>query len=90
MEKKENLSQRSKWIPVEPVKPLSAEGLMLRFLGKWTAEDLELAIKKNVEVNLKPFFGAIEDFAATLKQMVFAVAGPIVVGIASLLLGLKK
>jgi hypothetical protein len=60
-EKRQNPA--SKWVPVDApqVKPLTAEWAALKFLEDWTPRDIELAIRKNVKVNLSPFWPIIED-----------------------------
>jgi hypothetical protein len=59
---KPNSSNR--WIPVEAppqVKPLTPEWMLYQFLVNWTPQDLEIAIRKNVEINLGPFWGYVEN-----------------------------
>jgi hypothetical protein len=57
-------SNSSKWIPVEAppqIKPLTPEWAALKFLEDWTPNDIELAIKKNFEIDLGPFWSYVED-----------------------------
>lgn len=52
------------WVPVETppqVEPLTPEWAALKFLEDWTPQDIELAIKKNVELNLAPFWSYVEN-----------------------------
>lgn len=63
--KKENPNppSNSVWIPVDAppeVKPLTPEWAALQFLSDWTPEDIELAIKKNFEIDLGPFWTYVE------------------------------
>jgi len=41
------------------------EWALFRFLGEWTPEDLEIAVRKNVEVDLSSAMGMVEDYVAT-------------------------
>ena len=41
------------------------EWALFRFLGEWTPEDLEMAIRKNVEVDLSSAMGMVEDYVTT-------------------------
>jgi hypothetical protein len=53
----------SGWVLVETppqVKPLTPEWAALKFLQDWTPSDIELAIKKNVEIDLSPFWAYVE------------------------------
>jgi hypothetical protein len=57
-------SNSSRWVPVEApsqIKPLTPEWAALAFLKGWTPSDIELAIKKNVEINLGPFWSYVEN-----------------------------
>jgi len=57
-------SNSSKWVPVEAppqVKPMTPEWAALKFLEDWTPSDIELAVKKNVEINLGPFWTYVEN-----------------------------
>jgi len=62
---KANQNSNSKWVPIEvapEVKPLTTfEWAALKFLEPWTPSDIELAIQKNFEVDLKPFWSLVED-----------------------------
>lgn len=61
---KANQNSNSKWIPVEiapEIKPLTPEWAALKFLEDWTPSDIELAIKKNFEINLGPFWSYVEN-----------------------------
>ncbi|MFN3330495.1 MAG: hypothetical protein ACK419_06180 [Pyrinomonadaceae bacterium] len=52
------------WVPVEPppqVEPLTPEWACLKFLSDWTAEDIALAIKKDFEIDLAPFWTYVEN-----------------------------
>jgi hypothetical protein len=54
----------NKWIPVEAppqIKPLTPEWMLYQFLSGWTPQDLQIAIRKNVEINLEPFWGYVEN-----------------------------
>jgi hypothetical protein len=56
-------SNSSKWVPVEAppqIKPLTPEWAALKFLEDWTPNDIELAIKKNFEIDLGPFWSYVE------------------------------
>jgi len=41
------------------------EWALFRFLGEWNSEDLEIAIRKNIEVDLSGAMGMVEDYVAT-------------------------
>lgn len=58
-----NPANNTSWIPVETptqVQPLTPEWMALQFLSDWTAQDIELAIKKNLEIDLGPFWSYVE------------------------------
>jgi len=52
---------------VAPPSPpaFTPEWALFRFLGEWTPEDLEIAIRKNVEVDLSSAMGMVEEYVAT-------------------------
>jgi len=56
----------SRWVAVdkgenEEVKPFSPQWLALQFLVDWTPEDIEMAIDRDVEINLRPFISVVEN-----------------------------
>ncbi len=52
---------------VKPPSPpaYSPEWFLFSFLAEWSPEDLELAVRKNVEVDLSSAMGMVEDYVAT-------------------------
>lgn len=52
---------------VKPPSPkaFTPEWALFRFLDAWTPEDLDLAIRKNVEVDFSSAMGMVEDYVAT-------------------------
>lgn len=62
---KENREQSSNsWVAVDirpEVRPFTPEWVMLSFLRGWTAEDLAAAVERNIEIDLSPFMGYVED-----------------------------
>ena len=57
----------SNYTVVRPPSPpaFTPEWALFSFLGEWTSEDLEIAIRKNVEVDLSSAMGMVEDYVAT-------------------------
>jgi len=55
----------SGWVPVGPVEPaapaLSTEWMAQRFFSDWTADELLLAIRKDIDIDLAPFADYIAD-----------------------------
>jgi hypothetical protein len=49
------------WVPVTQPEPFSIEWVALNFLKAWTPEDIKIAIKKHVEIELGPFIGLVEE-----------------------------
>ena len=60
---KEDRRKQSDWVVIKPsdVKPLTPEWFALKFLTDWTADDIRLAIKKNIVIDMTPFWGYVED-----------------------------
>jgi hypothetical protein len=56
-------ADEARWVAVSPpkVEPLTPEWAALKFLEPWTADDLRLAIEKDVRVDLAPFWPFVED-----------------------------
>jgi len=53
----------ARWVAVSQprVEPLTLEWAALKFLEPWTADDLRLAVEKDVRVDLAPFWPFLED-----------------------------
>jgi len=69
---KPNSSNR--WIPVEAppqVKPLTPEWAAKNFFEDWTAEDLRLAIKKDVDIDLSLFLDYVANEVGEALQKWF-------------------
>ena len=63
----QNNQPNSNYTVVKPPSPpaFTPEWALFRFLGEWNSEDLEIAIRKNVEVDLSSAMGMVEDYVAT-------------------------
>lgn len=57
----------SNYTIVKPASPkaFTPEWALFRFLDAWSPEDLDLAIRKNVEVDFSASLGMVEDYVAT-------------------------
>jgi len=62
-----NTQINSEYKVITPPAPpaFTPEWALFRFLEEWTDEDLEIAIRKNVEVDLSSAMGMVEDYVAT-------------------------
>lgn len=49
--------------PTPKLEGLSPEWALFRFLGEWTPEDMQIAVKKNVDIDLSMAAGFIVDTA---------------------------
>jgi hypothetical protein len=64
----------NKWIPVEvppQIKPLTPEWAAKNFFADWTAEDLRLAIKKDVDIDLTLFLDYVANEVGEALQKWF-------------------
>ncbi len=61
------MPQNNNYTVVKPPSPQSftPEWALFRFLGDWSPEDLDIAVRKNVEVDLSSAMGVVEDYVAT-------------------------
>ena len=69
----------SSWVVVEHAidpQPFSADWFALNFLKEWTPEDLAIAIKKNVQIDLSTFASMIEDMVVNKILEWFRVFRP--------------
>lgn len=74
-----NPANSASWVPVEQqpqVQPLTPEWAALKFLEDWTAEDIELAIKSNFEINLAPFWTYVENIVIQEVLKWFSIHRP--------------
>jgi hypothetical protein len=68
----------SKWVPVEAprqvkpqAKPLTLEWTAKNFFESWSAEDLRLAIKKDIDIDLSLFLNYVADEVGEALQKWF-------------------
>lgn len=69
-----NLNSNSKWIPLEAppqIKPLTPEWAAKNFFADWSAEDLRLAIKKDVDIDLTLFLDYVANEVGEALQKWF-------------------
>jgi hypothetical protein len=64
--KRQSPEAKNSWVqvasPIQPkVRPFSPEWFALKYLKNWTPEDVELAIKKGIQLDLGPLWSHIED-----------------------------
>lgn len=45
----------------KPLQPFTPDWAIFRFLEEWTPEDLQIAVKKNIEVDFSGYMGTIEN-----------------------------
>ena len=62
-----NPQTNNNYTVIKPPSPpaFTPEWALFRFLGEWSPEDLEIAVRKNVEVDLSSAMGMVEDYVAT-------------------------
>lgn len=61
-----NESHNNNYTVVKPPSPpaFTPEWALFRFLDEWNPEDLDIAIRKNVEVDFSSAMGMVEDYVA--------------------------
>jgi len=62
-----NQSPNNNYTVVKPPSPptFTPEWALFKFLGDWSPEDLDIAVRKNVEVDLSAVMGMVEDYVVT-------------------------
>lgn len=74
----QNPSNQYKVVQPQPpkIEAFTPEWALFRFLDAWTSEDMEIAVRKNVSVDLSSAMGYIEDSVATEILKKFEIQRP--------------
>lgn len=78
LKKLSNKPVNNNYVVVKPPSPPSftPEWALFRFLEEWTPEDLDIAVRKNVEVDFSSVLGMVEEYVAAEILKKFEIYRP--------------